>query len=124
MIANDFRRIALGMKDAVEGSHMDHPDFRVNNRIFATLTHDEKLGMVSLSPEAQQGFMREHPSAFSPVNGSWGLQGATLIDLASADEEVVGEAATIAWQHVAAGVRAGARTTTRKKRNPTRARRN
>ena len=36
-----FRRIALGMKDTVEASHMDHPDFRVNGRIFATLHHDQ-----------------------------------------------------------------------------------
>jgi hypothetical protein len=36
MRENDFRRIALGMEGAVEGAHMGHPDFRVNNRIFAT----------------------------------------------------------------------------------------
>ena len=36
----EFRRIALGMKDAVEGAHMGHPDFRVNGRIFATLHAD------------------------------------------------------------------------------------
>lgn len=98
MTAADFRRIALGMEGAVESSHMDHPDFRVNNRIFATLTHDEKLGMVSLSPEAQQGFMREHPSAFSPVNGSWGLQGATRVHLESVEEDALGEAMTFAWR--------------------------
>jgi len=37
---NDFRRIALGLSDAGEGSHMAHPDFRVNGRIFATLHPD------------------------------------------------------------------------------------
>ena len=98
MTAADFRRIALGMEGAFESSHMDHPDFRVNNRIFATLTHDEKLGMVSLTPEAQQGFMREHPSAFSPVNGSWGLQGATRVHLDSVEEDALGEAMTLAWR--------------------------
>ena len=30
--ADDFRRIALEMKGAVEGAHMGHPDFRVNGR--------------------------------------------------------------------------------------------
>ena len=98
MTANEFRRIALGMEGAFESSHMDHPDFRVNNRIFATLTHDEKLGMVSLTPEAQQGFMREHPSAFSPVNGSWGMQGATRVHLESVEEDALGEAMTTAWR--------------------------
>ena len=28
MTVNTFRRIALGMKEAIEGSHMGHPDFR------------------------------------------------------------------------------------------------
>jgi hypothetical protein len=96
--ANDFRRIALGMEGAVEGSHMDHPDFRVNNRIFSTLDHEERLGMVSLTPDQQQTFMREHPSTFSPVNGAWGMQGATRVHLESVEEDTLGEAMTVAWR--------------------------
>ena len=46
MTANQFRRIALGMSGAVEASHMDHPDFRANGRIFATLDHENVRGMV------------------------------------------------------------------------------
>ncbi len=103
MTANDFRRIALGMEGAVESSHMDHPDFRVGNRIFATLTHDERMGMVSLPPgDMQQEFIRVHPSVFSMVNGTWGLQGATRVHLEAADEDAVGEAMTIAWRHAVA----------------------
>ena len=41
--AQDFRRIALGMTDALESAHMGTPDFRVNNRIFATL-HGRQQG--------------------------------------------------------------------------------
>jgi hypothetical protein len=36
--AKDYRRMALGMADAVEPEHMGHPDFRApgpNGRIFA-----------------------------------------------------------------------------------------
>ena len=50
----DFRRIVLGLEGAVEGAHMGHPDFRVNNRIFATLHHDREFGMVTLTPEQQR----------------------------------------------------------------------
>ena len=100
MTAKDFRRIALGMEGAIESSHMDHPDFRVGNRIFATLTHDERMGMVSLPPgDTQQEFIRVHPSVFSMVNGTWGLQGATRVHLEAAEEDAVGEAMTIAWRH-------------------------
>jgi hypothetical protein len=39
------------MEGAVEGAHMGHPDFRVKNRIFATLHHDLEFGMVALTPD-------------------------------------------------------------------------
>lgn len=44
--AEDFRRIALGMKDAVESAHMGHPDFRLEGKIFATIHSDHKRGMI------------------------------------------------------------------------------
>ena len=71
MRENDFRRIALGMEGAVESAHMGHPDFRVNNRIFATLHHDPEVGMVALTPRQQEQFMRAHPDAFAPESGAW-----------------------------------------------------
>ena len=83
MTHDDFRRIALGMKDAVEGAHMGHPDFRVGNRIFATLHADNEWGMVNLTPEQQQRFMEEAPTAFVPVKGAWGLLGCTAADFST-----------------------------------------
>ena len=35
--ADDFRELALSLEDATEKSHMGHPDFRANGRIFSTL---------------------------------------------------------------------------------------
>jgi hypothetical protein len=53
--AKDFRRIALGLADAVESAHMGHPDFRVAGRIFATLGYpDRTCGVVMLTPEQQR----------------------------------------------------------------------
>ena len=101
MTENDFRRIALGMKGAVEKAHMDHPDFRVDGRIFATLHNDRKWGMVKLAPEHQQAFVRDQPAAFKPENGAWGRQGCTAVLLAKVDEETLGEALTLAWRNVA-----------------------
>ena len=76
---NDFRRIALGMKGAAEGAHMGHPDFRVNNRIFATLHHDLQFGMVKLTPGQQEQFMRDRPETFAPESGAWGRAGCTSV---------------------------------------------
>lgn len=96
----DFRRIALGMKDAVEGAHMGHPDFRLDNRIFATLHTDLKSGMVKLTPDEQEQVVSDHPQAFAPENGAWGRQGCTRVDLAAVDEDALGAAMTLAWQNL------------------------
>jgi hypothetical protein len=112
MRENDFRRIALGMKGAVEGAHMGHPDFRVNNRIFATLHHDREFGMVNLTPDQQEQFTRAHPDAFAPESGAWGRAGCTRVRLASVHEETLGEVVTLAWQN---SVNKGASTPTRKR---------
>jgi hypothetical protein len=100
MTANQFRKIALGFEGATEGSHMKHPDFRANGKIFATIHEGDTQGMVSLTPEQQDRFLREHPSVFSPAAGSWGRQGATIVQFDAADPEVVGEAMTLAWQNI------------------------
>jgi hypothetical protein len=94
-----FRTMALGMKDAVEGAHMGHPDFRVNGRIFATLHADGRHGMVKLTPEQQAEFIGRAPAAFSPESGAWGRQGCTRVRLASIDDEILGEALTLAWRN-------------------------
>jgi hypothetical protein len=98
MTAKDFRRLALGLEGVVEASHMDHPDFRVGGKIFATLQPGLKKGMVSLSPDEQVRFIEDAPTMFEPVAGAWGRGGATSVILAAADEETVGEALTLAWQ--------------------------
>jgi hypothetical protein len=101
LTADDFRRVALGMKGAVESAHMGHPDFRINGRIFATLHADHKYGMVKLTPEQQEAFVRDHPAAFAPESGAWGRQGCTAVRLDAVEEDTVGEAMTLAWRNSA-----------------------
>lgn len=101
MTAKDFRRIALGMDSAAEGSHMSHPDFRVNGKIFATIDGDGKQGMVKLTPEQQERLIRQQPAMFYPAAGAWGREGCTMVTFAAATDEVVGEAMTLAWQNLA-----------------------
>ena len=98
MTAKDFRRLALGLEGVVEAEHMNHPDFRVGGKIFATLQPGLKKGMVSLSPEEQARFIEEAPKMFEPAAGAWGRGGSTMVIFATATDEVVGEAMTLAWQ--------------------------
>ena len=99
MTSDDFRRVAVGLTEAFEHAHMGHPDFRTNDRIFATLHADGRHGMVQLSPEQQAEMIRAHPDVFTPASGAWGRGGSTMVLLDAADESTVGEAMTLAWQN-------------------------
>jgi hypothetical protein len=99
MTADGFRRIALSFDDAVEKSHMRHPDFRVQGKIFATLGYpDEDWGMVKLTPEEQQNFVQAEPSVFVPVRGAWGKQGCTSVRLKGARPTALRRAMAVAWR--------------------------
>jgi YjbR protein len=98
MNAQDFRRIALSLEGAEEGSHMGSADFRIGDRIFATLaSQDHGYGNLMLTPDAQAEFVAERPDLFLPVAGGWGRMGATHIRLELADEDVLSGALRAAW---------------------------
>src|SRR5580704_1445461 len=97
--AKDFKRMALSMEGAEEGSHMGAVDFRVGGRIFATLASvKEGYGNLMLTPEIQAEFLRERPDLFLPVHGGWGRMGATHIRLEVADEDSLHGALHSAWK--------------------------
>jgi hypothetical protein len=92
-----FRSIALSMPQAFEGSHMEHPDFRMHGKIFASLFQREGLdwGMVKLTPKLQSEFVRDHPTLFQPVKGGWGRQGCTQVRLPFGGRGRKGETAIV-----------------------------
>ena len=91
--------MVLALEGAIEKSHMGHPDFRVNGRIFATLDAKEQWGVVMLSPREQREFLRASKKVFVPAAGAWGRQGCTRIHLADADEVSVRSAVMLAWEN-------------------------
>src|SRR5579859_6039365 len=65
MTPNAFRRLALSLPDAIEGSHMGHADFRVGGKVFATIGYpDARYAMVKLSPEQQAKLVADAPEMF------------------------------------------------------------
>ena len=99
MKAADFRRIALSLEGAEEGSHMGAADFRVGGRIFATLaSQKDGYGNLMLTPELQAEFVGEAPDIFVPIHGGWGRMGMTHIRLAKSNEEVLTGALQAAWK--------------------------
>ncbi len=99
MTVADFRRIALSLPGAEEGSHMGSADFRVGGRIFATLASQSKgYGNLMLTPELQADFVAEQPDVFLPIAGGWGRNGATHVRLAQASEDLLAGALRTAWK--------------------------
>jgi hypothetical protein len=99
MTAADFRRIALSLEGAEEGSHMGAVDFRVGGHIFATLASIEKgYGNLMLTPEVQAEFVAEDPGIFLPIAGGWGRNGATHIRLKAASRDILEGALRTAWR--------------------------
>jgi hypothetical protein len=101
MTANQFRRLALSLPEAVEQSHMEHPDFRVGGKIFATLAPEGDWGMVKLAPSEQASFVKAEPSVFAPLSGAWGRHGCTKIILAAGKKASVLPALIAAWRKTA-----------------------
>jgi hypothetical protein len=97
-----FRRLALSLPEATEGSHMGHPDFRVRNKVFASLgVPDNGWGTVKLTPEQQEVLLAAEPAAFRPAAGAWGRRGWTQVKLAAVDATTLKSALGMAWRNTA-----------------------
>ncbi|HEU0123470.1 MAG TPA: MmcQ/YjbR family DNA-binding protein [Bryobacteraceae bacterium] len=98
MTANGFRKLALQLPEAVEGSHHGVADFRVETKIFATLAYENTgCGVLLLTPEQQEGMIADAPGIFSPVPNAWGRKGATLVKLSAVKADILAAALRTAW---------------------------
>ncbi len=119
MNAHDFRRLALSLDGAEEGSHVGKPDFRVGGKIFATLSSQALgFGNLVLSPEQQADFVGELPEVFVPIAGGWGRMGMTHVRLEAVSEDVLAGALHTAWRlrlerNAKSGKKAGTSTKTK-----------
>jgi len=100
MTAAEFRKLALALPETEEKKHMNHPDFRVGGKIFATMGYPSReWAMVKLVPGQQEQFVEAEPAVFSPVKGKWGLKGATSVKLNAAKKASVRMALKAAWEN-------------------------
>ena len=95
------RQLALSLPETEEKSHFETPDFRVKNKIFATIKADKQLMMVKLSAVDQSVFCSFDTTVIYPVPGGWGRQGATYIELKKVKKAMLLDALTMAWKQVA-----------------------
>lgn len=99
MTPAQFRQLALGCSGATESAHMNHPDFRVAGKIFATLGYPDKdHGVVVLPPEEQARLLDAHPKVFTPAKGAWGKRGCTIVRLEAVNRSTLRSALQVAWR--------------------------
>jgi hypothetical protein len=99
MTPNDFRKLALSFPETEERAHMNHPDFRVAGKIFATLGYaNTDRAMVKVTPVEQEMLVNAEPGVFSPETGAWGRQGCTRVSLKAAKKSTIRRALAAAWQ--------------------------
>ena len=90
MIPDAFRKMSLEIPTAVERSHINHPDFRIAGKIFASLgVPDDNWAMVKLTRQQQRVFIEKARAVFKPCSGAWGRQGSTNVYLPTAKTSVV-----------------------------------
>ena len=101
MTADDFRRLALALPEAVEQGHMGHPDFRVGGKIFAGLDQTGDRATVKLTTDQQDVLRSTEPAAFTPCAGAWGMRGWTHLILAVASQDLARSVLRLAWRNSA-----------------------
>ena len=92
-------RIFLSMPDAEKSGHMGHPDFRVNNKIFATLWPDEARAVLKLDRAEQGRLLKSKPAAFS--TNAWSKHGWTNVHLKHVDAKLFQQLVEDSWRAVA-----------------------
>ena len=94
--ADDARRLALSLPDAVEQDHHGRPSFRVSRRIFATLWDAEHMNVMLDEPGILTA-THEHPETCTEV--WWGKRlAAVRVELPRADEALLQELLEDAWE--------------------------
>jgi hypothetical protein len=91
------RELALSMPEAIESRHQGTPDFRVRNKIFATLPTDVERAVLKLTPADLDLFVHSDPETFRNVwAGRW-----MSVDLTRVDPDLFGRLLIDSWCLVA-----------------------
>lgn len=96
-----FKTIALSFPETIEATHFEKTSFKIKTKIFVTLSENENLISVKLSPVDQSAFCTFDAQVIFPVPNKWGKQGWTLIDLKKVKKEMLIDALTTAYCLVA-----------------------
>lgn len=101
-----FRKLAMAVDGAVEAPHFDLTSFRLDGKIFATLSEKEARAMIKLTPEQQEMLTTAEPGVFQRIPNAWGDKGATWMHLKQADAKTAQSALQLSVANLAKPKRA------------------
>lgn len=91
------RKIILSMPEAEEKQHFGHPDFRVRNKIFATLWPDENRAVVKIPDRS----VWSHCSAKVFSTNAWSKRGWINVHLEHVNAQTFRELVEDSWYAIA-----------------------
>ncbi len=91
-----FRSLALQLEESSESPHFEKTSFRVKNKIFATLDEKTKRAVLKLDVVNQSVFSAFDKTSIYPVDGAWGKQGWTAVELKKVRKDLLKDALNIA----------------------------
>lgn len=102
MTPKDFQAFALKLPETTEEPHFERTSFRVNKKIFATMTPDGEEAMVKVTPpEKVQMLLDSKPDVFFSYGGWTARNGSLGVRLRKAASPLVRDLLSEAWRSVA-----------------------
>ncbi|HTF80820.1 MAG TPA: MmcQ/YjbR family DNA-binding protein [Cytophagales bacterium] len=95
-----FKQLALSFPHIEVLPHFEKISYRLNKKIFATLSEKDRIVCIKLTEIEQSLFCTFDNTAIYPVNNKWGKQGWTLIVLDKVPEDTLKDALNIAYEHL------------------------
>jgi hypothetical protein len=97
-----FRKLALSLPEAHEEPHFERTSFRVEKKIFATMTLDGKEAMVRVAPpELVRSLLETHGDIFFSYGG-WTIRNGSMgVRLAKAKGDMLEALLIESWKHAA-----------------------
>lgn len=98
-----FKKMALTFEEVTQEPHFKKQSFRVRKKIFVTLDIANMRAVLKLSVIDQSAFCSFDKTIIYPVEGTWGKQGWTTLELLKIKKETLHDALTTSYCTVAPG---------------------
>ncbi|MEP7259495.1 MAG: MmcQ/YjbR family DNA-binding protein [Flavitalea sp.] len=93
--------MALSFPETEELPHFEKTSYRIRNKIFATISKEDRKACLKFSVIDQSAFCAFDKTVIYPVPNKWGNQGWTFIELNKIEKEMLLDALTTAFCSVA-----------------------